>query len=67
MVKDRWVSRDSQSGKFVGQIDEADAKAFRAANAALIKEVEGSKAKAIEVLKGSGFLTRSGKRAKRYR
>jgi hypothetical protein len=61
------VSRSSGTGRFITAIDDADAREFRTANTALIKEVTSSKAKAVEVLKDSGFLTQSGKRAKRYR
>lgn len=61
------VRRDAVSGQVVGIVDEADARAFRRANAALLKEIRGSKAKAIEVLKASGYLTPSGRVAKRYR
>ena len=61
------TNRDVRAGKFVGVVDEADARAFSQANTALMKDVHGSKAKAIEVLKASGYLTASGKVAKRYR
>ena len=63
----RATKRASGTGQFVGVVDEADAKAFSQANTALMKDVHGSKAKAIEVLKASGYLTASGKVAKRYR
>jgi hypothetical protein len=61
------AARESVSGRFLGLIDDADAKRFRQANNALLKEVAGSKAKAVEVLKESGYLTSTGKVAKRYR
>jgi hypothetical protein len=64
---DRWIRRDSSSGRLVGVVDEADARAFRKASRALSADVGRSKEKAIEVLKASGYLTPSGKVSKRYR
>lgn len=63
----RGTKRDANTGKFVGVVDEADARAFSEANSSLMRDVRGSKAKAIEVLKASGYLTSSGKVAKAYR
>ena len=66
MVK-RTVRGTAPIYRPVGIIDEADARLFKQANRELMKEVSSSKAKAIEILKESGFLTKSGKVSKRYR
>lgn len=61
------IKRDSQDGRFVGVIGEADAKRFRSANSALTEMVTSSRAHAVKVLQASGFLTATGKVAKRYK
>lgn len=63
----RRVTRESATGRIVGLIDEHDAIEFRRANTAFMKDVAASKAKAIEALKESGFLTKAGNISKRYR
>lgn len=63
----RWTVRDSAHGTFLGLIDEHDAHKFERANTAYKKAATTSKAKAIKALKASGYLTKSGAIAKRYR
>jgi hypothetical protein len=63
----RGMKRDATTGRFVGLIDEADAREFRKAARAFTAKATSSKAHAIEALKASGYLTATGQVAKRYR
>ena len=61
------AKRDAKSGKFVGVIGDKDARLFGTASSKLIRKVTGSRAQAVKILKASGYLTSSGKVAKRYK
>jgi hypothetical protein len=61
------AGRDAKTGRFVGLIDEHDAREFRHANTAFKKTATASKASAIKALQASGYLDGSGRIAKRYR